>query len=636
MLESMRSHAQSWIAKIILGGIVLSFALWGIGDYFLGSRIQTVAEIDGEPIPDSAFYLAYERQLNAYRALLGKQFSKDMMERLGVKEETLQTLINRRLLLAEAEGMGLVVPQTALLSRIQSNPSFQTAGKFDPNRYQILTRNMGFKSPIDYEHQIRLDLLADALQRALFESAMVDEEEVRARFRHDYERRVIGAIVVDPLNLMEGLDISLDEAKAYYEAHKQAYQSPLRVRFHVVLIDPKSIEREISPSEAEIRAAYEEQKNALRQPERRRIAHILFRVKTGDASSRKAALEKAKRVFALLQKGEDFAELARRYSDDKATALKGGDMGYITRGRLSPSLEDAAFALKKGEISDILEDKHGFHLLKIIDVQASTVPPLAEVRDQIVAELKRAKASEEAFRLSQDLDDALGREESLKAAAESLNLKVIEKGPLSRNEALADPQLASDPRLLQIVFTSQPEDPVEIIELDDGRFAAVQVLERTNPEVLPFAEVSERVYADAKKEKARKKAQRLAETLRKEAAQEELEKLAQKYGQPLYLSKPVRINGTGDDATWLTNAVLNAAFATEEGEVAGNVVEIPQGFAVIKVLNILPPEERLDSLRSTLEETLRKEHGAVRFARWMASIRDKHEVVIHRKVLERF
>jgi len=131
MLEIMRNQAQSWLAKLILGGIALSFGLWGIGDYFTGSRVAYVAEVDGKPISDQSFSQTYERQLNSYRAMLGQQFSKTLVEQLGVKDNTLQTMINRQLMLDEASRMGLVASDAALLAYVQNNPTFQQAGAFD-------------------------------------------------------------------------------------------------------------------------------------------------------------------------------------------------------------------------------------------------------------------------------------------------------------------------------------------------------------------------------------------------------------------------------------------------------------------------------------------------------------------------
>ena len=170
MLESMRNQAQSWIAKIILGGIALSFALWGVGDYFMGSQIQTIAEVDGKPISDSVFYQSYERELNNYRAMLGKQFSKEMVEQLGLKEQVIQTLINRKLMLDEAARMGLAAPEAALMASVQANPAFQSANGFDANRYKIMTRNMGFRTTRDYEDEQRVNLMIDALQKAVVNS----------------------------------------------------------------------------------------------------------------------------------------------------------------------------------------------------------------------------------------------------------------------------------------------------------------------------------------------------------------------------------------------------------------------------------------------------------------------------------
>jgi len=201
MLENMRNHAQSWLAKLILGGVALSFVLWGVGDYFMGSRVQTIAKVDGNPISDSAFYQAYERQLNTYRAILGKQFSKKAMESIGLKQSTLQILINRHLMLDEAANMGLVAPKTVLLAHVRANPTFQSVGNFDPRRYEILTRNMGFRTPADYEANLRLDMMVNALQKAVMQSATVTDEEVRERFENEYEKRELAALIVRPSDI---------------------------------------------------------------------------------------------------------------------------------------------------------------------------------------------------------------------------------------------------------------------------------------------------------------------------------------------------------------------------------------------------------------------------------------------------
>lgn len=301
MLESMRNQAQSWIAKVILGGIALSFALWGVGDFFTGNQVQTVAEVDGKPIVDGAFRQAYERQLNNYRSMMGNQFSKELVEQLGVKEETIQTLINRKLMLGEASKMGLSAPEAALLASLHSDPAFQSANGFDANRYRILTRNMGFRTTRDYEDEQRLNLMVDALQQAVVGSAQVNDRDIRDNFNREFEQRVLSAIIVDPASMLDKVKISDAQARDYYDANMSNYRSSLKVKLTAVEISPETFSNDLVIDAADVEAAYSDRKADFSKPEQRRASHILVRnSKDADEATRSAAfkkIESAKHVW---------------------------------------------------------------------------------------------------------------------------------------------------------------------------------------------------------------------------------------------------------------------------------------------------------------------------------------------------
>jgi len=637
MLESMRNQAQSWIAKLILGGIALSFALWGIGDYFMGSQVETVAEVDGKPIVDSQFYQAYERQLNSYRAMLGKQFSKELVEQLGLKEETIQTLINRKLMLDEAYRMGLTAPEAALVASLQSNPAFQSASGFDANRYKIITRNMGFRTTRDYEDEQRLNLMVNALQKAVVGSARVNDREIRDQFNREFEQRVLSAVIVDPASMMNKVSIDETQARDYYQAHLQSYRSPLKVKLNAVEISPDAFAADMAVDTADVEAAYDERKAEYAKPERRRASHILVRLnKSADEATRAAARKKIEGAKARLNAGEAFAAVAKELSDD-ATAEKGGDLGFFTRGTMVPEFDEAAFTLAKGDVSDIIETQFGFHILKVSEIEPANVTPIKDVYEDLAANIRRERAREEAYKLSQDLDNVLGMEGSLTAAAKSLNITVKEIGPISADEALGNVLLGSDPSLRTAAFSTLPGEAVNIQELDDGRFVAIEVLERIEPDTLSFADAAVRVYEDARLAEAQKQAKSLAEEILAKAGNETLDKLSQDYGQPKYISKPVRNSGIGDESDWITPAVLDQAFRTVAGGVIASPVEVSKGFAVIQVKEaIAPAESEFEAQKEALRVEVERSKGAVRFARWMATVRDNHDITINHKLLERF
>jgi len=636
MLETMRNQAQSWIAKFILGGIALSFALWGVGDYFMGSRVEFVASVDGKNIDSNEFNQIYERQLSNYRSILGKQFSKEAMEQYGVKNETIQTLINRRLLLDEANQFGLVAAEPVLVARVQGNKAFQSAGVFDPQRYHALTRNMGFSTTRDFETEERLNLMIDALQQAIAGSARVEDSEIRTKFDYEYEKRVIAAVAIDPAHLIDSINISDEQAKQWFEDHQQNYKSPLRVTLKAVVIDPKELAKDIQIDEADIEAAYDSMKTEISVPEKRSASHILVRIKQDDEAGKAEARAKIEAALARINAGEEFAAVAKDTSDD-ITADAGGELGFFTQGTMVPEFDQAVFSMAAGDVSDIIETSFGFHIIKLSEIQPATVKPLAEVRDQIVNKLSLAKARDEAYAISQNLDNALGMEDSLSSAAESVNLKVSSIGPISANEAIGDELLGSNSQLRVLAFSAMPGEAINITELNDSRFVALEAVERAEPEPLTFKDAASQVYIDARAHEADVQAKQKATELLAAAAGKNPDDIAQDSGEAKYLSKEVSRNGAGDESDWLTINIIDAAFHTGKGAWSQEPVQTSRGYAMVYVQDVLPADEAdFEEQKESLRYEVMKSKGAVRFARWMATIRDQHDIEIYDKVLSRF
>jgi peptidyl-prolyl cis-trans isomerase D len=307
----------------------------------------------------------------------------------------------------------------------------------------------------------------------------------------------------------------------------------------------------------------------------------------------------------------------------------------LPQGATVSAFDAAMFSMQKGEISDIVETQFGFHIIELLDIKPARKQPLSEVRDALKKELATARADEEAYRLSQDLDDALGREDSLKAAADSINLKAVQYGPISLEEARAYPVFGNAPHRNSL-FSRQPGDTINVEELDKGLFVAIEVTSRDEPANLPFEKASAQVYVDAKNAAVREQASQLAAAILKQSSSTPLSKLGQQHALPLYLSKPVRSNGTGDaDADWLSPAVLQTAFNLKEGAVADRVLDVSKGFAVIQVKRIINADEAdFEKQRETIRSQLLRAEGAVRFARWMASTRARHDIKIYPAALE--
>ncbi|MDQ6997630.1 MAG: SurA N-terminal domain-containing protein [Mariprofundus sp.] len=635
MLESMRKHAKSWVAKIILGGIALSFVLWGVGDYFTGGNSEPVATINDTPVSNAEFYQAYNRQINYYRSMLGKQYSKDLIKSLNVKDNTLQTIINRRVMLNTATELGLTAPNAVVLATVTNNPSFQSAGEFDPKRYQALTRNMGFGSEQDYENDVRLNVVVDALQQAIVGSVHVSDAEIRERFDREYEQRVLVAIVVDPVSVRDQVTISEADAKAWYESHKGDYQSPLRIKVNTVEIDPSALAVDMSVDESDIQAAYDAKKGEFVEAEQRKARHVLIKAKSDSSEAeRLAARAKIEAVQARIKAGEDFSKIAKEVSED-STAEKGGDLGWFKPGAMVSAFDQAVFAMEKGSVSGIVETQFGYHLIQLDDIRPATTKSYAEMKDTLRVGLLQTAANNEAYNLSQNLDDALGMEDSLKAAADVLNLKMNSSNAVSLQEAELDPMF-TDVEIRSKAFATLPGQPIEIVEASNGTFVALEVVERIEPDTLPYEDVAAKVKANAKVDASNKKARDIADIIRTSSGKS-LDQLAQEYGQAKYISKPVRSNGEGDSASWLSRSLLNRAFSTASGSWVAQSIKVPQGYAAVRVeKTIAPAADAFNGKKEAIRKEVEKTKGNVRFARFMASVRDRYDIVTNQRELERF
>ena len=625
MLERMRAHAQSWIAKALLGGIILSFALWGVADYFLSPKLEPVAEVDGKPIPPRAFAMAYERQLARMRAQLGGRFTRADAARLGLPRATLEALVDERIVLDEAKELGLVVPDAILAATVQAAPDFQVNGRFDPARYQAVVRALGYAHPRDYEKALRAQILAAHLRAALARSAIVGEDEARARFFAERERRRFEALFVpvDAVAVPAPTDADL---RQWFEAHRERYRTPEKLVVAYVALDPAELAKEMRPSEEEIRKAYEERKARYTEPEARRLRHWWMPAKTD--AGRKKARALAARIVARVRKGADFAKAAREVSGRKAE-----DLGWMKRGELADRLEKIAFALRKGEVSDPVVTDRGVHLFWLADVRPARVRPLAEVRDAIARELALARAREEVAARADELDDALGRADTLEEAASDLGLPV-RTATLPRDALARDPVLGA-PEVRKALEGLAPGDPVPLVETDDGRVVAVEVKKRIAAQPMDFAAAKEQVRRDwiaAKREElARARAERLLARLREGAA---AARLAAKAGAQRRTIGPVARDEAASGG--LPAAAVEAAFTAARGAWLDAPYRVPGGFLLLRVAAVERPDEKeWRKAKARAMARVAQEKGAVRVARWMASLRKRHEVVIHEDALEK-
>src|SRR5579862_2855747 len=398
--------------KIILGGMllvicaamVITLVPGGIGDSIgLGGPGQgVVAKVAGEPVTT----LEVQREA---RNMLRQQFpqggAQTQMLLPYFAERAAQTLISRKALVAEAERLGLRVTDEEARDELQNGmyaPTFFPDGKFvGQQQYENILQNADL-SVATFEHGLKDQILLDKLRNLITGSALVTDSDVRREFEKQNTKVKFDYAVLRKDDLLKQINPSEAELKAFYERNKATYNNsiPEKRKVQYVVLDTAKVEAGTTVSPQELQGYYDQHKDDYRVPEQVSVSHILIKTPLPgpdgkvDPKGVEEARKKAEDVLKQVKAGGNFAELAKKYSEDPGSAKNGGSLGWIGKGRTVPEFEKVAFSLPKGGTSDLVQSSYGFHIIRVDDKQAAHVKTLDEVKDQIEDSIKRQKAAQ--------------------------------------------------------------------------------------------------------------------------------------------------------------------------------------------------------------------------------------------------
>ncbi|MDR5865904.1 SurA N-terminal domain-containing protein [Halomonas koreensis] len=498
MLQSIRDRSRSWGAKILVGAVVVTMALFGVESLvgLLGSDGEEVASVNGEPITRQ------QLELEVQRAIRSGQVPPEQERQL--RAEMLDTLITERLLTQYAEQGGLHLSEGQLDQLIVGLPEFQDAeGRFDRELFRNRLASAGF-TPLAFREQLRRDMKRRQLQQGLAASEFTLEDERERLAALQRQARTFRYHALTPADLEREIEVSDAELRDYYEAHAEDYQRPEQVRLAYVVLDRQAMAEAVDVEEAALREAW----RAEAADADRRVSHIM--VTYGDRRTREEARARLESVKDRLADGEAFADLAAEVSDDTSTSDAGGDLGVIGRGFFGEAFEEAAFALREGQVSDIVETDNGLHLIRVTEIDR---PPFEEARERLTRQVAGERVRDAFNDKAQRLIDESFAAEDLASVAEDLALTLQESDWVSRDGAegvLAEPGVmrqAFSPDVLEEGFNS------EVIELDEDRRMVLRVREHREATTLPLEEVRDRVVAAVEARKTREALQARADEL---------------------------------------------------------------------------------------------------------------------------
>src|SRR5918994_5882135 len=409
MLNVLRQKAGSWVVKILLLLLVVSFAIWGIGDVFFGgAQNPTVATVGSSEISASELADAFNRSLNNLQQRLGSNIDREQAIQLGLMQQALQGLIARRLIDLRARDMGLTVADDTLLRLVTDDPVFQSAGRFDRDRFEQLLRANGMTEQ-GYLASLRQDVVRSTLTSSLAGPVAVPATLVDAIYRYRNEERRGHYVAIGASSITDLPQPSEDDLAAFHKAHEAEYTTPEYRRLTFITLAAEDLIDEVDVSEAEIEAEYQARIETYRTPERRTVEQLL--------APDGAAIEKAAQQVA---EGASFDEVAATLSAD---GVRADDLGQVTAADLPPAPAEAVFALAEGEVSRPVQSPFGWHLFRLTEILPEEVVPLAEARDEIARQLALAEARDRLPDFAAQLDDELAAGLSLSEAAAAVGLE---------------------------------------------------------------------------------------------------------------------------------------------------------------------------------------------------------------------
>ncbi len=494
MLDRMRQH-KAWL-KWSLFIVVLTFiALYfpqfmapgGVG----AAPTDTIATVEGRTVLAGTYQRLYNVQAAQLRSAYG-EVDDQMLRQMGLGPRLIEQLVNQEAVLAEADRRGITVTDAELRERLMRWPTFVENGQFIGwARYQqLLGMQRPPTRPAEFEEQLRNALISEKLEAAVTGWIRVSDEDIAQEYRRRHEKVKADLAIFTADQFRAGIEPTEAEIAARFNARPEAYRVPEKRRVRYIAINTSDLAPQMTVMPAEIEARYRENIQAFSTPEQIEASHILLKTEGKDEA---AVRKTAEGVLAKVKAGADFAALAKQMSEDEGSKANGGALNYFGRGTMVKEFEDAAWALKPGQISDLVRTTYGFHIIKVTGRRDATTRTLEDARLQIEAELRSQKAQAEAARLADDVAAAVDQPADLDRVAAEKKLTVGDSGLFAREEPLAG--LGFAPAVSAEAFRLTQGQVSERLLSNDGY--AIIALTEVKPSALPtLDEVKTRVRDD--------------------------------------------------------------------------------------------------------------------------------------------
>lgn len=564
--------------------IIPSFVLFGVERYQGSGGEEKVARVDGQNITRPEWDAQHRLETDRIRQQ-SPNVDPTLLESDVMRYATLERMVRDRVLAAAAAKSNVTISEERL-SRIFAQDAglaaFRTPdGKFDRESFQRVTG----RTPEQYEASMRAELATQQMLLGISGTAFTPPALAAATINAFYDRREIQVARFSPESFASKVTVSDADVETYYKDHAAQFQAPEQASIEYLVLDLEAAKKNISVNEADLKTYYEQNTARFGTKEERRASHILITAPASASTADRAkAKAKAEQLLAEVKKAPaTFADVARKNSQDPGSAEKGGDLDFVTRGAMVKPFEDAMFALKKGDISNVVETEFGYHIIRLADIKPAVVPPFEQVRATIENEVRAQQATQEFAKAAETFTDAVYQQsDSLKPAAEKLKLTIQTASNVVRTPAPGATGVLANRNFLSALFAADSLDRkqnTEAIEVGSNQLAAGRVTQYTPAHPMPLAEVKDKIRAQLITEraavmaKAEGEAKLAAWTAKADGAT---------FGAPVTVSRR--------EVQAQPIAVIDAALRADASKLPALVgVDLgTQGYAVVRVTKVVP------------------------------------------------
>ncbi len=498
MFDLVRKHTKILMFMMFLL-IIPAFVLVGIDGYQrFDDGASAVARVGGRDITQAEWDFAHRAEVDRIRASAPSIDAK-LLDSPQARYATLERLVRERVLGAAADKSGLVTSDARLARDLQQNPSIASLrrpdGSLDMERYRQLVAGQGL-TPEGFEARVRRDLSVRQVEAGVLATGFAPPSVADASLGAFFEKREIQVASFPASDFVAKVTLVDADLEAFYKTRQAQFQAPESVNIEYVLLDIDTIKKSININEPDLKSYYEQNAARLSGNEERRASHILINAsKDAPAAERQKAKARAEQLLAEVRKvpGE-FAEVAKKNSQDKGSAPAGGDLDFFARGAMVKPFEEAAFKMKKDDISDVVESDFGYHIIKLTDIKAPKQRSFEELRGNIESDLKTQQAQRKFAESAEAFTNAVYEQpDSLKPVAERLKLEIKTATNLLRSPPAGASGVLANPKFLNALFGDdavQKKRNTEAVEAGPNQLVAGRVALHTPARTLPLAEVS--------------------------------------------------------------------------------------------------------------------------------------------------